>query len=316
MSFPRNVWTYWAGTPSRGVEQCVRSWKHHLGESWKITIVDDEKLFSLVPRGYLPSNYESLDVKKRSDSARVALVRKHGGVWADTHILLLENYDWVLDLFDNQGMSFVGYLNPDHSAHRDTGVDYIESWWFAALPESPIIKGWNEAWVRGVEQAASSSPGDFTETDMFRVTHFPNMEEQTKNYLFIGVTLAHARRHNPSTKEEFDAGRAHLLDCYDGPSWHWNEENHNLDKLKQQSGAHFFKFVAIQHKHCDEAAGNRTRMESPFYKELFEVNAPQTLTEKVSVHLESEHYRYLAFLITVLIGLVVIVAIKTRETKT
>ena len=257
---------------SPGVEQCINSWKYHLGKKWTITVVDDEKLKTLVPSAYLPQHYDRLDPKKKSDSARLALIRTYGGVWADAHILMLESYKWLERLFSRDGATFVGYANTQYSNDKENGTDLIESWWFAALAESPVITAWNNNWVRGLNDTPSLP--DFTNTAMFRSTHFGDISEGTKNYLFVAVALRHARDVDPGTMAEFENNRARVFLSKDGPSWHWDDKNHTQEKFDTLKDPRFFKFVSIQHNHADQAAGDRDAMSSPFYRQRFNENAP------------------------------------------
>ncbi len=278
--FPKKVWTYWdkSSVPG-GVEQCMNSWRHHLDHSWDIQVVDDKKLFSLVPVDYLPKNFSKLDPKKKSDSARVALVRKYGGVWSDAHVLMLEDYAWLEKLFNDEGATFVGYANPHYSNDKKSGKELVESWWFAALPESPVIVAWNKNWVNGVNESGSKK--NFRRTRMYKETNFPDIEEGTKNYLYIAVALRHARDKDPGTRKEFEEGRAKVFLSNDGPSWHWDSKNHTKAKLDALENPRFFKFISLQHKHANQAVGNRDKMSSKFYRELFDEHAPK-LAEKMT----------------------------------
>lgn len=299
---PRKVWTYWDKKQvSPGVEQCIKSWRHHLGDEWEITVVDDAKLRDLVPRDYLPKKFASMDAKKKSDSARVALVRKYGGVWADSHVIMLEDYQWLETLFGD-GATFVGYANPGYSHDKEKGKELIESWWFAALPESPVITAWNKNWVNGVNSA--SSPPNFKGTEMYKRTSFPAISEETKNYLFIAVALRHARDTDPATVEEFKKDRAKILMANDGPIWHWDEKNHDIAKLKDLDSPRFFKLISLQHKHADAAARDRSKMH-PFYRHVFDVNAPQE--EKLTA--ESTHYPFVYSVVVVIYLLLLVVAL-------
>jgi hypothetical protein len=269
---PKKLWTYWDGDKLKpGVEQCVKTWKHHLGDSWEINIVNNKSLKDLVPVDYLPRSFDDLDVKKRSDSARVALLRRYGGVWSDSHVVMLEDYKWLEQLFD-KGKVFVGYANPAYSNDKVNGKELIESWWFASMPESAVITAWNRNWVTGVNEA--KSPSDFTNTAMFKNTDFPAISKETKNYLFIAVALRHARDTDPATIQAFKSGQVEVLMATDGPIWHWKKENRDVGKLNQLKSPRLFKFIQAQHKHADEAAGNRSKMD-PFYKAVFDANSPK-----------------------------------------
>ena len=141
MTLPRNIWTYWEqGMDSAPplVRRCIESWEYW-NPGWKVHVLDRKTLgqhTDLEQRVDL--SREDITVQKRANLLRVALLRTHGGVWADATVMCSQPLEtWLPDYASN---GFFAFRNP--------GRDRLGSNWFlAAEPDNPLLVELEAAYV-------------------------------------------------------------------------------------------------------------------------------------------------------------------------
>lgn len=218
---PRKVWAYWDyGSVPVYESLCIEGWKRML-PGWEVRVVMGRgELQSLVPKDYLPRDWSRLSVHQKSDSARIALLRAHGGVWMDASIVLFNDYQWVIDLVEKEGKTFVCYAmhangKPDPQNDNKRGDEAIENWWFATPKEGAVIRRWNEVWVDWLNTGLP-----FGEIQSYRDEpwwNFNKEDNHQKRYLASEVALMRARNRIADSKKEFDEGRVWIRNAQKGP---------------------------------------------------------------------------------------------------
>ncbi len=124
---PQKVWTYWEGTKTDLIKMCFASWQKHLPD-WDICFLDERSALEMdLPR---PRRWAELSATARSDSLRLALLWRFGGVWMDASIILTANLDWIRRYDHLQAFWFTLHKN-------------AENWFlYAPRPGSPLIEAW------------------------------------------------------------------------------------------------------------------------------------------------------------------------------
>jgi len=119
------------------VHACRRSWEA-LNPGWTVVPLSEKTAFDILRESeVIPSvSGKELQPEALSDCIRIALLRRHGGVWADATAYCLKPLDdW---LFQNMQSGFFAFANP--------GPDrLISSWFLAAEPHSRIVSIWATA---------------------------------------------------------------------------------------------------------------------------------------------------------------------------
>mmetsp|Transcript_93086 Transcript_93086/g.216338 ORF Transcript_93086/g.216338 Transcript_93086/m.216338 type:complete len:571 (-) Transcript_93086:22-1734(-) len=168
---PRILWTYWdqgADAMPAFNKLCVDSWKV-LNPTWCVEVVDRESLRTLVEHEDLPRTLDALSLHQhRADCAKLALLRRHGGVYLDSSVLVFADLATVMSWLDiEEGrLDFSGFYLRTH--------DFVENWFMACRQESPLVVAWHEEHLAFWQ----------TRTDMRNVEHDP---------FFRGVCLRHIR---------------------------------------------------------------------------------------------------------------------------
>ena len=135
---PKTIWTFWEGENNPVVESCIRSWKIH-NPTWNIVVLNNKNLNKYLPDFDIKKWSSCLkSIQHFSDMVRCKILLKNGGIWCDASILCFKSFDWVIDLQKKKGYEFIGYhINDDNPKYP-----VIENWFFAAVPNSILIKKW------------------------------------------------------------------------------------------------------------------------------------------------------------------------------
>ena len=138
----KRIWTLWMqGVDSAPplVRACIDSWRK-LNPTWTVVALDESNLADWVQlEDVIDLSRTDLTVQKKSALARLALLRRHGGVWVDATVYCLQPLDAWLPDFHTTG--FTVFRNP--------GPDRLASNWFiAAEPDNELLTAQYEAFVR------------------------------------------------------------------------------------------------------------------------------------------------------------------------
>lgn len=134
MNHPRIIWTLWyqgiENAPDL-VKQCVDSWRR-LNPGYTVNVLDRDSLSDHVefPRE-IDLSRKDIPVQKVAALGRLALLKEHGGVWADATVHCCRALDdWLPE-----------YLASGFFAFRNPGADRMMSNWFmASVPGSVILE--------------------------------------------------------------------------------------------------------------------------------------------------------------------------------
>src|SRR3954453_7566187 len=129
------------------VRMCYESWKRH-NPDWTITLLDAQNLaeYARVPEWATTK----LSNAQYSDLARLLILRRHGGVWADATTLC----NWPLDAWLPQKYpaQFFAFARPARG-------HMLSSWFLAAEPEHPLIVVTKDRLEDYWQQAGLEQPG-------------------------------------------------------------------------------------------------------------------------------------------------------------
>ena len=128
----RRIWINWyqgfSGAPFV-VQKCVESWIEK-NPTWEVVLLDENNIGDHIDGDAAHRTRGRLTFQQRSDLLRLALLEKHGGVWADaTTFCTIPLDEWLGD-----------YCASGFFAFRNPGKDRVlSSWFLAAAKDCPII---------------------------------------------------------------------------------------------------------------------------------------------------------------------------------
>ena len=140
--FNKTVWLLWLQGWDNApwlIQQVRESWEHY-NPDWTIQLVDENNLKDFVT-GIDYVYRKGISQQAKSDIIRLALLRKHGGVWADATLLCMQPLDnWVSDATRPSGF----WMYHGNGGGMDIQVGPA-SWFIVSSSNSQIIQKWKEA---------------------------------------------------------------------------------------------------------------------------------------------------------------------------
>lgn len=130
---PKKIHYVWVGGNEKNntIKQCMKTWGKHL-EGYEV-IEWNENNFDIDSHPFVKAAYKAKKWAYVSDYIRVYVIYKYGGIYLDTDILVLDNFDRFLN-----NRAFVGFENPQYPF---TAV-------FGAEPGHPLVKDMIEYYDR------------------------------------------------------------------------------------------------------------------------------------------------------------------------
>lgn len=106
---PKIIHYIWVGGKEKpaDIKRCMATWKKHL-EGYKV-IEWNESNFDIEQHSFVKAAYEAKKWAYVSDYIRAYAIYNYGGIYLDTDILLLDNFD---DFLNHR--AFVGFENPNY----------------------------------------------------------------------------------------------------------------------------------------------------------------------------------------------------------
>ena len=130
---PKKIHYVWVGGNEKNntIKQCMKTWGKHL-EGYEV-IEWNENNFDIDSHPFVKTAYKAKKWAYVSDYIRAYVIYKYGGIYLDTDILVLDNFDRFLN-----NRAFVGFENPQYPF---TAV-------FGAEPGHPLVKDMIEYYDR------------------------------------------------------------------------------------------------------------------------------------------------------------------------
>lgn len=108
MAIPKKIHYVWVGGKEKpkDIKKCMKTWSKHL-QGYEV-IEWNESNFDIKSHPFVKAAYEAKKWAFVSDYIRAYAIYTQGGIYIDTDILLLDNFDDFLN-----DRAFVGFENPD-----------------------------------------------------------------------------------------------------------------------------------------------------------------------------------------------------------
>lgn len=109
MAIPKKIHYVWVGgnDKPKDIKKCMRTWQKHL-QGYEI-IEWNEKNFDIDSHPFVKAAYQAKKWAYVSDYIRAYVIYNEGGIYLDTDVILLDNFD---DFLNHK--AFVGFENYDH----------------------------------------------------------------------------------------------------------------------------------------------------------------------------------------------------------
>ncbi|HHS82108.1 MAG TPA: hypothetical protein ENJ68_01180 [Devosia sp.] len=131
---PRHIWMLWQqGWDSAPplVQACARSWQRH-NPDWQLHLLDETSLARWAP-AYSDIHAPRATRTARANIARLSLLARHGGVWADATLFCQQPLDrWLPGAMVQRFFMF----------SKPRPYRYSDIWFLASFPQTELITGW------------------------------------------------------------------------------------------------------------------------------------------------------------------------------
>ena len=198
--FPSIIWFFWDGPRNVVLDAAVRSFQSQSG--WEVRGLNNDTIKDYLDVATeLPVCYNELDcVARKTDTIRLALLCKYGGVWTDASTFIGRPLDsWVPRESNTELVVF--YIQ---SGGSGVGVsdEAIENWFIAAPKQGEIITRWRNLFFSeleaGVKVAKAESIPLGTALGKSQLMKETNTYRLGLNeYLYMHVCMMNLRQKDP-----------------------------------------------------------------------------------------------------------------------
>eukprot|EP00747_Dinoflagellata_sp_TGD_P186114 gnl/TRDRNA2_/TRDRNA2_42992_c0_seq1.p1 gnl/TRDRNA2_/TRDRNA2_42992_c0~~gnl/TRDRNA2_/TRDRNA2_42992_c0_seq1.p1 ORF type:complete len:448 (+),score=84.44 gnl/TRDRNA2_/TRDRNA2_42992_c0_seq1:140-1483(+) len=185
---PRIIWTYWDQGFSEMPEfnkLCIETWKV-TNPSWRVVVLDWESASSCVSPGDLPPSFDKMKrPQHRADCVKLAVLRRRGGVWMDSSMMLwqdlVEAVDW--EQIENNATEFVAFFLPASKMGPSyaSGKQYVENYFLGCRRGCKLITAWHDVWLSFWRWR--TEPGDINSDPFFNGVELGHIENEMRGYL-------------------------------------------------------------------------------------------------------------------------------------
>ncbi|WP_158548509.1 capsular polysaccharide synthesis protein [Parvularcula marina] len=135
----RVIWMLWLQGEDNAPpvpKACIKSWRHY-NPSWDVRVLDRNNMGDFIDLpGTFGIDLDTLPPAAISDMARLALLHRHGGVWADATCLCARPLDtWLPTVLDTEKTFALDRPAPDR---------LLATYFIAATKGAPLIAAWHE----------------------------------------------------------------------------------------------------------------------------------------------------------------------------
>eukprot|EP00929_Paragymnodinium_shiwhaense_P017497 TRINITY_DN12683_c0_g4_i1.p1 TRINITY_DN12683_c0_g4~~TRINITY_DN12683_c0_g4_i1.p1 ORF type:complete len:568 (+),score=136.84 TRINITY_DN12683_c0_g4_i1:50-1753(+) len=142
------MWTFWQNRNDGEelpplVAYSVESWRQmNEKDGWEIRVLNEKSKFDWLTQEDLPKDYEKHLIQHKADLVRLAVLRKHGGVWMDATTLMLQPMSSILGTDDKirTFMTIWDYRAKKVPEDRVGPELFVENWFLATPAHDPLFE--------------------------------------------------------------------------------------------------------------------------------------------------------------------------------
>ncbi|QCO20466.1 hypothetical protein C9E88_002475 [Acinetobacter cumulans] len=135
---PKIIWFYWHDEKLPFfIEKCfLNAKKNNPDYSVKLLNKNNIKNFINIDLSLI----ERESIQHQSDYIRLSLLKKYGGVWMDSSIMMFKNINYYCDLMILKKTNFLSFYCPDYILDKDNPI--FENWFMISSKNNLIVCDW------------------------------------------------------------------------------------------------------------------------------------------------------------------------------
>ena len=139
---PNIIWIYWDPlVNSPLVEICINQIKK-LHTDFEVNVLNKYNLNEFLPE--ITPLRKDLPFANYADIIRLALLKKYGGIWIDSSVLITEKIDWIFNFKEKADL--IGFYSDYFTENYEFPI--LENWFLATSPNSIFITDWHEEYMK------------------------------------------------------------------------------------------------------------------------------------------------------------------------
>ena len=148
-NLPKIVWTHWdSDDPPLHTQKTIERMRKMLPD-WQVNFLSTGQFLDSINQEEIPPYFSTLRVEAQSDWIRLKLLKKYGGCWMDSGIILNQSINnFYRDCVSNKADLLVFKILGKQSNPK---YPVAESWFIMAPPESPVVTVWLEEFERAIQ---------------------------------------------------------------------------------------------------------------------------------------------------------------------
>jgi hypothetical protein len=148
---PKKIWVFWDNeSPPKNVTQIYEYHKKTL-KTWDIELLNNKTIHKYIKKEDFPSKYNDIVIQAKSDWIRLYLLKKYGGLWMDSTIII-NNENELNNIYNKSykmKSEFTGFSY--NSDTKDNILTYIENWFIMCPQNSSLISKWYTEFSRAID---------------------------------------------------------------------------------------------------------------------------------------------------------------------
>lgn len=148
-TLPKIVWTHWdSESPPENVTKNIERMQKMLPD-WQVKFITTENYLSSINQEEIPPGFQNLKIEHQADWIRLKLLKKYGGCWIDSGIILNQSINHLYrDCVSNRADLLVFKIL---GTQTNPNYPIAENWFIMAPPQSPMIDIWLEEYERAIK---------------------------------------------------------------------------------------------------------------------------------------------------------------------
>jgi hypothetical protein len=150
-NIPKKIWVFWDNEiPPKNVTQIYEYHKKIL-KSWDIELLNNKTIHKYIKKEYFPSNYNDLVIQAQTDWIRLFLLKKYGGLWIDSTIIINDENELnnIYNKSYKMNSEFTGFSYLSDT--KDNILTYIENWFIMCPQNSSLISKWYIEFTKAID---------------------------------------------------------------------------------------------------------------------------------------------------------------------
>jgi hypothetical protein len=147
-TLPKIIWTHWHNKEYPPyLEKNIANWrtKH---PDWTVNLLTTEEFLNTVSSSEIPNGFEKLGHAHQADWIRLKLLKKYGGCWIDSGILLNTSINFLYDSCYEQKAELLLFKLNGFQTNPNYPVG--ENWFLMAPRGSAFVSSWLEEYEKAI----------------------------------------------------------------------------------------------------------------------------------------------------------------------